>query len=470
MKWRPWPHSLAGQMVWILFIGVTLALISSAAIHLYDRNEAMVQMEGLQAAQRFASIVQVMEPLTPAERAKLAPILKTSNQFVALVDAKDAPQIDHSTEDARAGRLKRLIARYLEGEHPILVEVLPTSTEQHPMQGMRQMMRHRHHMAGGGPLFNHGFSYIARVQLSDGRWLAYHNHLPEEAFIWPWHLLWSILILIVVVTALAFLAVRLVTRPLARLAGAARALGHDLRSPPLDQSGSREVREVVTAFNAMQARIVQHVQERSAMLAAVSHDLHTPLTRMRLRVEMLKEAKLRDALLGNLTEMENMTESAMDYIQGSEGMEEVRLTDLPSLLEELEESWREIGQDVTVQCCDLSPFPLMPRSFRRALSNLIQNGVKYGKRVEVKATMHGERLRISVADQGPGIPEDQMERMLRPFKRLDASRNSKTGGTGLGLSIVDSIVQAHGGKLTMRNRPEGGLEVILTISKKAFLS
>ncbi|MBF0590434.1 MAG: HAMP domain-containing protein, partial [Magnetococcales bacterium] len=308
-----------------------------------------------------------------------------------------------------------------------------------------------------------------RIQLSDGVWLEFHNHLPEEAFVWPWHLLWSIIILLVVVISLSILAVRLVTRPLGRLAGAARSLGQDLKRPPLTESGSLEVRDVVTAFNAMQARLIQYIQERSAMLAAVSHDLRTPLTRMRLRVEMLKDEKMRVALLRNLDEMEDMTGAAMDYIQGAEGMEEVRLADIPSLLEELQESWQELGEDVSVQCSDLPAFPLMGKSFRRALSNLIQNATKYGKRARIKATMHGERLRISVADDGPGIPEGQMQTVLRPFKRVDNSRNHKMGGTGLGLSIADNIVRAHGGELMLRNRPEGGLEVILTINKAVFL-
>ncbi|MEG3637636.1 ATP-binding protein [Magnetococcus sp. PR-3] len=475
MKWSLIPKSLAGQLILILVSGVTLALVSSSAIHLYDRNEAIVTMEGLQAAQRIASIVQVMDPLSQPERARITKILETPLQFVRFYNQEKEPT-DHIETDARARHLKKLVGPLLAGQHAVRIEVLseeyPDNRTMHMMMGgmnsmrgnLHQGMQDHHHA-----LFAQGFSYIARIQLRDGKWLEYHNHLPEEAFKWPWHLLWSILILIFTVTALSFLAVRLVTRPLATLASAARSLGHDLRGSPIARSGTQEVKEVISAFNAMQARILQHIQERSSMLAAISHDLHTPLTRMRLRVEMLKDERLRDALLHNLTEMEGMTESTMDYIQGTEGMEEVRQTDIPSLLDGLADSWQELGHDVQVNCDEIGAFPLMGKSFRRALSNLIQNAVKYGQHASMKATMHGERLRISISDKGPGIPEEEMESVLRPFKRLDTSRNSKTGGSGLGLSIADSIIRAHGGDLHMRNRPEGGLEIIVTIEKERFL-
>ncbi|OSM04136.1 ATP-binding protein [Magnetofaba australis] len=482
MKWLPWPRSLAGQLVWILFGGVTLALISSAAIHLYDRKEAMVTMGGIQAAQRFASIVHVLDPLAPAERLKIVGILNTPLQFVRFSNDAD-PTRDHAQINAHAAHLKSLMQRYLETRYPLQIQMVsqPAALRGgrgaqsgepalHPMMEGMMMGNHAPAMGMLHPMSASQFSYMARTRLSDGTWLEYHNHLPEEAFVWPWHLLWSLLILIAVVTALSFLAVRLVTRPLARLAGAARALGHDLRGAPIEKSGSREVRAVIQAFNAMQARIIQQIQERSAMLAAISHDLHTPLTRMRLRVEMLNDDSTRGALLANLAEMEGMTASAMDFIQGAEGMEEVRLADIPSLLEGLEENWRELGHDVAVEYGEMEPFPLMQRSFRRAISNLIQNAVKYGQRARLKATMHRDRLRIAVSDDGPGILEAEMESVLRPFKRLDASRNSKTGGSGLGLSIADSIIRAHGGALHLRNRPEGGLEVIVTIAKSDFLA
>ena len=474
MNWRPWPRSLAGQLVWILFGGVLLSLISSAAIHLYDRNQAVSYMGSLQAAERFAEIVQTLDPLPFQEQKKIAAILGTPHQFVRILE-QGPKQATTSQQDERSIHLETLMRRFLGVERPIQVEIkldqaVPTSADFRRRPRFRGlspngMTNHPGHMSMMRHMQPQGVSFVAKTQLSGGNWLEFHNHLPKEAFIWPWHLFWSIAILFIVVATFSILAIRLTTRPLARLARAARSLGQDPRRPALRESGSTEVREVVTAFNAMQARLVQYIHERSAMLAAVSHDLRTPLTRMRLRVEMLKDEELRSALRRNLDEMEGMTEAAMDYIQGSEGMEEVRLADIPSLLEELQETWPEIGHNVDVQCSDMSAFPLMGKSFRRALSNLIQNAVKYGEQAHVRATLHRDRLRISVSDHGPGIPEEDMVTVLRPFKRLEDSRNRKTGGTGLGLSIAHNIVLAHGGELLLRNRPEGGLEVIITIPK-----
>ncbi|MBF0384135.1 MAG: HAMP domain-containing protein [Magnetococcales bacterium] len=474
MNWRPWPRSLAGQLVWILFGGVLLSLISSAAIHLYDRNQAVSYMGSLQAAERFADIVQTLDPLPVQEQKNIADILETPHQFVRI--RKRLSKLETTSQnDERSLHLEKLIRRFLGKERPLQVEIkldqagqtsdyltqLPKFSDS-PLNGMKH---HPGHMAMMQHMQPQGVSFVAKTQLSGGNWIEFHNHLPNEAFVWPWHLFWSIAILFVVVSTFSILAIRLTTQPLARLARAARSLGQDPRRPALTESGSTEVREVVNAFNAMQARLVQYINERSAMLAAVSHDLGTPLTRMRLRVEMLKDEELKNALRRNLDEMEGMTKEAMDYIQGSEGMEEIRLADIPSLLEELQESWREMGHDVEIQCSDIPAFPLMGKSFRRALSNLIQNAVKYGELSRVKATLHRDRLRISVSDQGPGIPEEDMATVLRPFKRLEDSRNRKTGGTGLGLSIAHNIVRAHGGELLLRNRPEGGLEVILTIPK-----
>ena len=485
MNWRPWPRSLAGQLVWILFGGVTLSLFSSAAIHLYDRNQAVSYLGSLQTAQRFAGIVQALDPLSDSERATIVTILEMPLQFVRILKqrpaAKKLPQ-----EDEHALHLKQQMIRFLGPDRPLQVEIIsiqedwgnrkhPRPRPHSPRTGANTAMmmpmaglHHGAHMSQHQKPQNQGVSFIARTQLQDGTWLEFHNHLPEEAFTWPWHLLWSLIILFIVVTSFSVLAVRLITRPLARLAAAARSLGHDLRRPPLTESGSVEVQNVVSAFNAMQARLIQFIQERSTMLAAVSHDLQTPLTRMRLRVEMLKDDTLKMNLLRNLEEMENLTEATMDYIQGAEGLEEVRLTDILSLLEELQEAWQEMGHHVVIQCSDIPAFPLMGKSFRRALTNLIQNAIKYGQQAHIRATLHGEQLRITVADDGTGIPEDKMATVLRPFKRLDSSRNRKTGGTGLGLSIAHNIIRAHGGMLLLRNRPEGGLEVIITVPRGAF--
>ena len=491
MKIGIWPNTLSRQIVLILFGGVALALVSSAGIHLHDRRQALSAFGGMQTAQRFATIVQLLDPLTNRERRKIASVVETPLQYLRLLEGEE-PIPERSSADTEETHVRSLLKRYLGNQWPIRVAVMGvsesnTSTDSsnisdgdsaqvnlHQMGGMMGgmmrgvrggMMRghHRDHMELMNQVLPQGISFLAQVRLSDGTWAEFHNHLPKEAFTWPKRLILSLIILFLVVTSLSMLAIRLTTRPLSLLASAAQALGQDINRPPLTISGPGEVQHATRAFNAMQARIVRYIQERTHLLAAISHDLKTPLTRMRLQLERLENEAAHEELLTNLSEMENMAIAAMDYIQGMEGMEEVQQVDIPSMLEKLQEEFQEMDRAVTLQCGDLPAFRVMRKSLKRCLINLISNAVIYGERAQIRADVLGSRLRISVADDGPGIPEDQMEKVFEPFARLEESRNRNTGGTGLGLSIARNIARAHGGELKLRNRPEGGLEVILTL-------
>ncbi len=475
MMTRILPNTLSSQMVLILFSGVTLALISSAAIHLQDRSQALSAFGGMQTAQRFATIVQLLDPLSHVERLRISTIVKTPLQYLRLLDKDEPPIAEEASGNPHEEHVRTLLERHLGDRWPLRVLVIGVDEPNgdtrsfvpmgsHPMMGgMMGVRRHQHHMIAMNQILPQGISFLAQVQLSDGTWAEFHNHLPRTVFTWPTHLLLSIIILFAVVTSLSLLAVRLATRPLSILASAAQGLGHDINRPPLKLTGSREVRHAARAFNTMQARLIRYIQERTQLLAAISHDLKTPMTRMRLRIERLKDESVQSELMQNLSEMENMTFAALDYIRGMEGMEPIQPSDIPSLLDKLQEEFDEMGKKVSVQCEDLPPFPVMQKSLKRCLTNLIANAVNYGDEAQIRADILGNRLRISIADEGPGIPESDMEKVFEPFVRLEDSRNRNTGGTGLGLSIARNIVRAHGGELNLRNRPEGGLEVILMV-------
>jgi signal transduction histidine kinase len=474
---RLWPGSLSGQMVLILFAGVMLALISSAAIHLNDRNQALSSFGGIQTAQRFATIVQLLDPLPIKERLKIVSIVETPLQFVRFLDG-ESPMADVQSDDKEEQHVRALLKNYLgepwqlriaimnveEGQQTAPARMMASSMP-HQMPAMMMRRHHQKHMVMMNQIFPQAISFLAQVRLTDGSWVEFHNHLPKEVFTWPKHLIPSLAILFMLVIFLAFLAVRLVTRPLSELSNTAQALGDDINRSPMAVSGPSEVRQSAEALNTMQARIVRYIHERTHLLAAISHDLKTPLTRMRLRIERLADEKTQEDLLRNLTEMEGMTGAALDYIRGMEGMEKVQKVDMLSMLEKLQEEFGELGHNVHIQCSELPPFPVMPKSLKRCLNNLILNAVTYGKRAKVRADVLGNKLRISIADNGPGIPEENFEKVLEPFVRLEESRNRKTGGTGLGLAIARNVIRSHGGELKLRNRPEGGLEIILTIPK-----
>ncbi|MGN7613415.1 ATP-binding protein [Magnetococcales bacterium HHB-1] len=294
--------------------------------------------------------------------------------------------------------------------------------------------------------------FYVRIQLNNGQWVIFLNTIPHELFIWPQHLFWIFIGLLILIAGLALIAVHQALRPLTLLAQAAHELGENIQRSPLPIRGACEVRQAAGAFNRMQGRILGYIQERTRLLAALSHDLKTPITRMRLRVEMLRDAKTRTPLINNLNELEQMATVVLDYIRGVEGMEKKQPTDLPAMLDILQEEFLEMGADVAIMAPDHLVTVVMPQSLKRAVENLLRNAVLYAEKPEVVLRSSAKVIEIIVLDQGPGIPEKDLVHVLEPFTRLEVSRNRETGGTGLGLSIAQGIAQAHGGALTLHNR------------------
>ncbi|OYQ37302.1 two-component sensor histidine kinase [Niveispirillum lacus] len=254
------------------------------------------------------------------------------------------------------------------------------------------------------------------------------------------------------------------TRPLRRFAAAANRLGIDMNAPSLDEAGPREVRLAAAAFNKMQRRLRAFVEDRTRMLAAVSHDLRTPLTRLRLRAEFIDDDVVRDKMLEDLSEMEAMIGSTLAFARDEAAKEAIQPLELNALLARLGEDMRDAGKPVGVIPAPFS-IPIAGRrmALRRALGNLMENAVKYGQTAQVALAMTGENVTITIDDNGPGIPEMEFENVFRPFFRLEASRSRDTGGTGLGLSVANDIVRAHGGEIRLANRSEGGLRVTVVL-------
>jgi len=250
--------------------------------------------------------------------------------------------------------------------------------------------------------------------------------------------------------------------PLRSLAQAADKVGHGAPVTVLEQ-GPRDLVQVARAFNAMQARIGRLIADRSQTLAAVGHDLRTPLTRMRLRLDLLPAGEARQAMTADVDEMEIMLDSVLAYLSGGEAEGPPRMVDLAALISTLVDSSADLGRSVTFEGPDRLSTLVRPMALKRAVSNLIENGLKYGGAVHVRLENANGTARIQVTDRGPGIPEDELEHVLTPFFRLDAARRRDTGGLGLGLPIVANAVERESGVLSLRNRPEGGLEAVITL-------
>ena len=264
---------------------------------------------------------------------------------------------------------------------------------------------------------------------------------------------------------LAYVIARMATRPLEQLATAATELGGDINRPPLVERGPAEVRDAAAAFNAMQARIRRYVAERTEMLAAIAHDLQTPLTRLRLRLEKVNDTELRDKLVDDLASMQIMIREGLDLASVDAGGL-TQLVDVDSLLSSVCADAVDAGHDVTLVGQTRASIPAIPGALQRCLTNLIDNAVKYGGYARVTAGCEAGKVVIGVADGGPGIPEAQMERVFDPFYRLETSRSRETGGSGLGLTIARNVAHKHGGTLTLRNKPGGGLECLLVLPIK----
>lgn len=274
-------------------------------------------------------------------------------------------------------------------------------------------------------------------------------------------LLWmagSSIILLIIAT----LFMRNQVRPIRRLAIAAERFGKGREVPFFKIEGAREVRQAARAFVEMKDRLQRQIQQRTAMLAGVSHDLRTPLTRMKLQLEMMGHSPDIKDLKSDLADMEKMIGAYLDFARGEGGEEPVR-TDLRALLEQAARNANREGVRVEVDAPGDLTLLLRPVAFERCINNVLGNALKYGERAWISARRFGEMIEICVDDNGPGIPDAQREDVFKPFFRGEGSRNAKTGGVGLGLPIVQDIVLAHGGRVWLDNSPQGGLRVVIDL-------
>lgn len=274
---------------------------------------------------------------------------------------------------------------------------------------------------------------------------------------WPWFFFLACLGL------LAYTVARMSTWPLRDLARAATELGANIERPPLGERGPTEVRRAASAFNAMQQQIRRHVQERTHMLAAITHDLQTPLTRLRLRLEKVEDAELRERLLEDLSATQGMIRDGLDLARSMSSEEPRQPIDFDSLLDSVCADAADAGQDVTLSGRTHASIAAQPTGMRRCLTNLVDNALKYGGFARVTASREGGKVTVQIRDGGPGIPESLLKSVFDPFFRVEGSRSRDTGGTGIGLTIARNIAEKQGGTLSLSNHPEGGLVATLEV-------
>lgn len=302
------------------------------------------------------------------------------------------------------------------------------------------------------------------VILPDGDKAVFRTIAPRSGPPLPRRIFLELGLLTLALSAVLYAMTRTITQPLGDLARAADEMGRGATLTPLQERGARELRRATRAFNSMQERLRRYLDSRTQVLAAMSHDLRTPLTRLRLRVESIDDDQLRQRCVEDLEEMSSMIRGALGLFRGLNDEETPVPVDINVLALELQRQHAELGGEVTIVGAAQAPYTAKPLALKRCLGNLVQNAIRHG----VRASIHiedGQDLILRVRDEGPGIPEELLEKVFEPFFRLEHSRNRDTGGTGLGLNIARDIAQAHGGALTLRNLNPGGLEATLVLPR-----
>lgn len=475
------PKSLFGQTLLILLVGLVVSQLIGAWIYTGAREQAVRAIGGFAAAQRVANLSRLVEEAPADWRPRIVRALSDPAFRVALLkhpparlpEAADGPARvieDYVLQELpdRPGRQVRVAV--LDARDPApRVPPGPSITRRPPpvsmprmgrMGGMEMAGMMREMMA---PAFDTGRGLRVAVRLDGGRWLSFATTLPRGSSAVPSQLVLALATMGLIVLAVSAWAVRRVTAPLGLLAAAADRLGRDVAAAPLAESGTIEMQRAARAFNRMQERLRRLVESRTQMLAALSHDLRTPLTLLRLRAEEVADADERDKMLATIGTMDDMVGTTLAFARDEGHAEPRRRVDIAALLGSVVDDMADAGRPVSMAPASAVIHECQPGALKRALVNLLDNAVKYGKRAEAAITRTAKAIEITIDDEGPGIPEAELIRVFQPFYRVENSRSRETGGTGLGLAIAQSIVQTHGGELILANRPKGGLRASIRL-------
>lgn len=422
-RWA-WPRTMGARLFLILFAGLLIAHGLSFAVLFSERYISARQVMLGTLETDVSTSIAILDRLPAGERAQWLPRLNRGNyQYILGPGLPGIPEMSQRGQDI-ADRIMEASG----GRFSVKVESIPGDGKQ----------------------------LQAHLTLSDGSPLTIDVH-PRMTPIAEW-LPYVLVIQLLLLVLCCWFAVRLSIRPLVQLADAADALDPNAKTAPLDESGPTELARAARAFNAMRERIATFVEERVQILAAISHDLQTPITRMKLRAEMAEESEEKRKMVSDLAEIQTLVREGLAYARSAHGGgEKTSRIDLGSFVESLVYDYQDTGKAVTVQQSIGCAIETRPQALRRILTNLIDNAIKFGGAAELNVRREQDAVVIEVLDRGAGIPEDKLDAVLQPFVRLENSRSRETGGTGLGLAIAQQLAVAIGGSLRLRNREGGGL-------------
>lgn len=452
-----YPQSLAGQLIILLVLILLVGQLVSFWLLADERRERLYEARIHHGLQRLISTAELLAHLPESVHPQLLATL--SNPALELTLTAE-PLVTAQTA-ADLSQLHPRLSRDLPlQELPLNLHLLdvPTDTDCTGLSpDTRDRETRRRYWRECQPRIE------ASIKLDEAfGWLNLHQTRDRSSPPWPARLWISLLVSGLLAALLIGLVVRRLTNPLQELATAAAHFGLG-KQQPVDEKGPSDLREVIQAFNRMQEKVGSQLEERAYLLAALSHDLRTPLTQMRLRLELLPESEDKERLLASLSSVQQLTETSLDFVRGSQG-EAGRKLDLNSLLSSLVDDYREKGEAVQLIESRRRVYFGRPQAIRRAVQNLVDNALKYAGQAEVKLLNRPDKLVVRVADRGPGIPAEEKKKVFTPFYRMEASRSTETGGSGLGLSIARHLVEQEGGQLFLREWEDGSSGLIAEIN------
>lgn len=442
MRWI-W-DTIAGRTIVVLVAGLAISLGLSQ--YLYQRGMERELREGnaSRLADRLIVLRETLMRLPEGERDEAAHAL--SGGPLQLHWSPEVLSVAGGTPDPTSVRIREILFERLAGleQQQLVIGSNPDANA-----------------TPGGHRTDH--LTLISLALTDGTWLNMSLAQVQEPGLASPSFIRALLLLSLAVGLLSYLMSLWLTRPLRDVAKAARRIFAGTQDVTLAETGTREVRDLVAAFNDLQDRIKRLVGDRTNMLAAVSHDLRTPLTRLRLRVEGLGMKEPKESIIRDISEMESMLDATLAFIRGDASEEPVEQIDLAAMLQTIANEFEDAGQPVDLASIDNLIITARPQTMKRAIINVVQNALKHGGSARIETLKAGRDVRIVITDNGPGIPEDQLESVFAPFTRLDQSRNSTSGGHGLGLTIARIAIRLHGGDVTLANRRHRGLTATISL-------
>lgn len=468
----PWlqrfaPQTLPSWSLIIIIAGLASTQIATLTIVSRDRtaNNQMLELFGLR--ERAYTLASLLGPEPPAERARLAAGLSSPARPLTISDSPDVaspiPSDDTLAEledvlVARLGKFGVVDARISRSRPaPVIAQdrVPPQADE------MSEIEERLTDLASS---FRTADRLMTSIQFNDGQWLNFLTPVtPEEPIITT-----ATLPLYAAVAGLVILlsiwGIWRLTAPYRALERAVQTFGDNPKSPPLPETGSREYRSAARAVNMMRARLGEYIADREQLAAALAHDLRTPLTRIRLRLEQLR-SPLRQPIARDIDEIEAITRSVVDFATNEVADEPAEKVDLWALVDSVADGFAEASFDETTMSTPGLICLARPTALKRCVANLIQNAVTYGHHAHLGITATAREVVLTIRDEGPGIPADRLDAVFRPFTRIESSRNRSTGGLGLGLTIARNVARGAGGDVVLANDPSGGLRTELRLPR-----